>query len=399
MPKTEGGILVIRSMLAHDSKGQPMLRTVRSLLIIALLLGSTGGPARAARIAHPTRVGVAAVAPFRVVPVATGLNGPAAFTFGPHGKIWFAERGTGRIVVLDPSDGSRHTFFRVSGVDGSGERGALGLALHPRYPAVPIVYLYVTRLDGGILVNELLRIRASGGVGIGSRVLFRWAVTSASNHNGGRIVFGPDGMLWIVTGENADPSNSQALSNLRGKILRIRPDGSIPADNPFGTRIYAFGIRNSFGMAFDPMTGRLWESENGPDCNDEINLIVRGGNFAWGPSNSCPPSPADAVASDTNRDGPLPRRFPKARIADTVGVTGAAFCDGCGLGSAREGDLLFGDVDTDGIWAVDLNSTRTGIDTGPARLISAGTPVYSMEVGPGGGIYISGPDGIYRLRG
>ena len=124
---------------------------------------------------------------------------------------------------------------------------------------------------------------------------------------------------------------------------------------------------------------------------------MRGGNFAWGPSHSCPANPDDAVASDTNRDGPTPRRLPKALIEDTVGVTGAAFCDGCGLGAARQGDLLFGDVTTGGIWALDLDDTRRAADGPPVRLRSAPTGVFSMEVSPGGAIYLSGPGGIYRL--
>jgi glucose/arabinose dehydrogenase len=367
------------------------MRTIRSLMLCSTLVAAALAPAVALAPVASAGTGI------RVVPVRTGLEGPAAFTFGPDGTIWFAERGTGKIKVLDRSDGSMRLFADVTAVDGSGERGALGLALHPEYPARPFVYLYVTRTDHGTLVNELIRFRTEGGHPVARRVLFKWAVSNAGNHNGGRIPFGPDGNLWIVVGENADPANAQEVANLRGKILRIRPAGAIPASNPFGTRVYAYGIRNSFGMAFDPFTGRLWESENGPTCNDEINRIVRGGNYAWGPSFSCPADPNDAVAADTNRDGPEPRRFPEARIADTVGVTGAAFCDGCGLGAAREGDLLFGDVTEGGLWALDLTDTRMGADGPPVRLRFAGTSVFSMEVGPGGAIFFSGPDGIYRL--
>ena len=370
-----------------------MRRTIRALLATSLLL-ALGAPPATGLAARSLGVDGGGI---RVVAVRTGLNGPAAFTFGPGGTIWFAERGTGKIRVLDRSDGSMHLFADVTKVDGTGERGALGLALHPDYPRRPFVYLYVTRTDHGVKVNELLRFRNQGGHAAGRRVLFRWAVSAAGNHNGGRIVFGPDGNLWIVTGENADPSNSQERANLRGKIVRIRPGGAIPPNNPFGTRIYAFGIRNSFGMAFDPRTGKLWETENGPTCNDEINRIVRGGNFAWGPSQSCPADPDDAVAADTNRDGPAPRRFPEARIADTVGVTGAAFCKGCDLGAARAGDLFFGDITTGGIWALDLDDARRGADGPPVRLLSAPTGVMSMEAAPNGTIYFSGPSGIYRL--
>ena len=126
----------------------------------------------------------------------------------------------------------RGRFFDITGVDGTGERGALGLAMHPAYPTKPYVYAYVTRTDHGVLVNELLRIRAEHGVGVGFRVLFKWAVTSATNHNGGHILFGPDGLLYIVTGENADPANSQKLGNLRGKVLRIEAGRHDPGLEP-----------------------------------------------------------------------------------------------------------------------------------------------------------------------
>ena len=329
-----------------------------------------------------------------LIPVATGLQVPAGFTFSPKGQIWYLEKETGEVRVLSQATGADRLFFTITNVDGQGERGALGIALHPRWPAKPFVYAYVTRTDRGTLVNELLRIRSSHGQGTGYRVLFRWPVSSATNHNGGRIVFGPDGRLWIVIGENANPAYSQMKGNLRGKVLRIDPDGSIPKDNPFGTRIWSYGHRNSFGMAFDPATGRLWETENGPSCNDEINLIRKGGNFAWGPNQSCG---SLAAPHDTNRDGPTPRLVPKTYFLSTIGITGAAFCHGCGLGSALRGDLLFGDVNTAQIRAVDLDAARTSFDAAPRVLLGAGTPIYSMEVSPKGRIYVSGPGAIYRL--
>ena len=89
----------------------------------------------------------------------------------------------------------------------------------------------------------------------------------------------------------------------RGKILRLTRDGEAAPGNPFGSRVWAFGIRNSFGLAFDPVTGNLWETENGPECNDELNRIVRGGNYGWGPAADCGSA---TPPSDTNRDGPSP---------------------------------------------------------------------------------------------
>jgi glucose/arabinose dehydrogenase len=363
------------------------MRIVRTFLVAALL---TALPTAALAAPAPSRApGV------RAVVVEGDLQKPTGFTFAPDGRIWYIEKDSGEIRILSPGTGRDRLFFDVPDVEPSGERGGLGVALHPRWPDKPFVYAYVTRTGtGGDLQNQLLRIRAEGRDPAGWKVLLKWNVSTATNHNGGRIVFGPDGNLWIVTGENANPAFSQQRANLRGKVLRVRPDGSIPADNPFGTRVWAYGIRNSFGMAFDPKTGRLWETENGPSCNDEINLIVKAGNFAWGPSWQCPATPS---AADTNADGPAPRRLPKARFSTTIGITGAAFCANCDLGPRIGGDLLFGDVNTARIRALNMNATRTGFE-GSARIVLAmPTVIYSMERGPGGRIYVSGPTGIWRL--
>jgi aldose sugar dehydrogenase len=344
--------------------------------------------------ARPEASRAALAVSLKAVPVKTGLKTPAGFTFAPNGRIWYLEKDTGEIRILNPATGGDHLFWKISKVNGAGERGALGIAFHPRWPAQQYVYVYVTRTDHGTLVNELMRIHVKNGAASGWRPLFKWAVSGATNHNGGRILFGPHGKLFVVIGENGNPANAQRRSNLRGKILRINADGSIPKGNPFNTRVWSYGHRNSFGFDFDPATRRLWETENGPECNDEINLIHKGGNYAWGPNQSCGSLPAPR---DTNRDGPLPRILPKTWFVNTIGITGAAFCKGCGLGSAIAGDLVFGDVNTGSIRAIQLNANRTGFAAGSRIVLDPGTAVYSMETSPDGRIFFSGPSGIFRL--
>ena len=356
----------------------------RSILITVLTLASlvptTAGPARAGGTLD-------------VDPIKTGLNGPSAFTFAPGGNIWYLERGTGRIVSLDPSTGDEQRFFRIPGVDGSGERGALGIALHPDWPTTRRVFVYVTRSSGGPLRNQLVRVKR-GPSGASMKVLF--STPSNSNHNGGRILFGPNEKLFVITGEGGIPANSQDRSrNLRGKVLRLDLDGTGAAGNPFDSRIWAFGIRNSFGMAFDPQTDRLWDLQNGPECNDEINRIVRGGNYAWGPNEFCgsPPAPRD-----TNRDGPRPRRLPEHTFAQAIGITGGAFCEGCNLRDSDEGKLFFSSVGPGELRIATLDADRRTI-TGVSGSVLA-TPnsaVHSMEVAPDGMIYFSDHEGIYRI--
>lgn len=344
-------------------------------MLVAGAIGIAAGPAAAGGV--------------RAVRVASGLASPVGFTFTPGGTLVYLERHTGWLRFRTLATRVDRRVHRITNVNSDGERGALGVALHPDWPSRRFVYVYVTRNTAEGLRNQVLRIKVVNGDGVGVRRIVSIAAGPAPNHNGGRILFGPDEKLYVVVGDNADPANSQdRSSNLRGKILRLNPDGSIPANNPFGNRIWAYGIRNSIGFAFDPRTGRLWEQDNGPACNDEVNRIVRGGNHAWGPNQSCP---------NTNNSGPSPRIRPRYTFVDTVGLTGLVFCDACGLGAAFNGDLLVGAVNDGRIRRFDLNATRRGFDTGPHLVLDRPGPVLSLEVGPNRRIYFSDFEAIYRL--
>ncbi|MET0799792.1 MAG: PQQ-dependent sugar dehydrogenase, partial [Actinomycetota bacterium] len=126
--------------------------------------------------------------------------------------------------------------------------------------------------------------------------------------------------------------------------------------------------------------------ENGPECNDEINLVRSGDNYAWGPSESCP---------DTNQDGPAPRRLPKFNFSSTIGITGTTFCDGCRLGRTRDGDLFFGACCGGALQRIALNAPRTDVVGSPVSVL--GNTVYSMETAPNGRIFFSDTHAIYRL--
>jgi glucose/arabinose dehydrogenase len=328
--------------------------------------------------------------------VAGGLNGPAAFTFLNDGRIVYLERGTGQIHIYDPATQANSRFFTVPGVNGDGERGALGVAASPAWPNPRTLFVYVTRASKHGLQNQIVSVTAQSGSKAKMTVLFSQPASSSPYHNGGRILFGPDGMLYAIVGDGHDSSNSQALvtGNLRGKILRMTPAGGVPSDNPIaGSRIFAFGIRNSYGFTFDPQTGRLWETENGPECNDEINLIVGGGNFGWGPNETC----SGDSPGNTNNSGPTPRRQPKLWFVGTIGITGDMFCNGCDLGAAVEGNLFFGDVNTGVLRRVALNGARDDVSGSAIDVLNSPGGIYSMETAPNGRIYFSDAQAIYRL--
>jgi glucose/arabinose dehydrogenase len=368
------------------------MRTIRLLTAATcLVLLSPGTGSAGMDVLRATPASAAAI---KVVPVKTGLNGPSGFTFSPNGKIWYLERATGEVRILNPKTGADRLFYTIASVNSAGERGALGIALDPSWRTQPFVYVYVTRTWNGALRNVLVRIRNDGGHATHFRVLLSTPPSATGYHNGGRIRFGPDHKLYVMVGDGHASSNAQdRTSNLQGKILRLDRDGSAAAGDPYG-RIWSFGHRNSFGFTFDPKTGRLWETENGPECNDEINLIVRGGDFGWGANENC----SGTAPRDTNNSGPKPRRLPKTYFPTPIGITGAAFCLACGLGASVNGDLVFGDVNTGSIRAINMNASRTGFSASSRVLLAPSTGgVHSLEIGPNHRIYFSGPNGIYRL--
>ena len=332
------------------------------------------------------------------VAVITGLESPTSFyVSSDNTRIWYAERFTGEIRRRNLQNGNDALVFTVSNVLGGQEQGLFGVALHPNFPTTQFLYAFATRQTGNGARNQVLKITLSNGVGVASQVIFESG--AASHHNGGRIEFGPDGQLYIVVGENTVAANSQNLgaTNKAGKIHRITPDGAVPADNPIaGNTIWAYGIRNSFGFGFDPTNNQLWATDNGPQCNDEIDRITKGGNYAWGQNATCG---GPLLAPDnTNQDGPTPRRKPKHFYANPIAVTGLGFCSSCGAGSAAEGAMLVGAANNGHIRRLTLDSGRVNVVSESLYYDHVGA-VFSVETRPGQPVYFSDPSGIYRLTG
>lgn len=322
-----------------------------------------------------------------------GLDFPATFTFDPSGKIYYGERFSGQIRVYSPANGSDTLFFTVRNVSTQGEQGLLGLAVDPLFTAgKPFVYAYATRTTTGGLKNQILRIKKRSGGRPTSKVIFSSNTAPGQYHDGGRILFGPDGKLYAVIGESHSPANAQNLASTAGKIVRMNRDGSIPTDNPQSNRYYySYGHRNSYGFTFDPQNGKLWESENGPECNDEINPITRGGNHAWGPNETC----AGTAPQNTNQDGPTPRIMPAVFYTPTIAPTGIAFCNGCGL-VGSEGTLFFADNNGGRIHRLVLTADRSGVAS-QAVVYDHPRAAFSMERGIDGALYFSDDGGIYKL--
>jgi quinoprotein glucose dehydrogenase len=162
----------------------------------------------------------------------------------------------------------------------------MGLAVHPRFSEQPYIYAMYTYRAAGGLHNRVVRLRDRGNAGTVEGTILD-GLPGARLHNGGRLEFGPDGMLYVTVGEQFQGERAQDRDLPAGKILRLTPEGEIPEDNPFGTAVYSYGHRNPQGLAWEPATTALFISEHGPSgeggrfAHDEVNVIEKGGNYGW----------------------------------------------------------------------------------------------------------------------
>lgn len=225
---------------------------------------------------------------FTVETVATGLEVPWAMALAPDGRLFVTER-PGRIRVI-VADTLRADPWATLAVREEGEAGLMGLALAPDFASSGHVYVVGTFESGGGLVNRVMRFTEVAGRGTDPRVIID-DIPAARFHAGDAIAFGADGMLYLATGDAREPESARDPTSLAGKILRYRPDGTPPPDNPSpGSPVWASGLRNPQGLAWDPGSGQLFATDHGPSGfpnerfrtgNDEVNAIVRGGDYGW----------------------------------------------------------------------------------------------------------------------
>ncbi|REF35257.1 PQQ-dependent sugar dehydrogenase [Thermasporomyces composti] len=233
-------------------------------------------PATARPISTPTPVKPAR--PTVDGTIVDDLTTPWGLAFLPTGEALVAERDTGRIKLIEKS-GDTTTVGRVRGVRAVAESGLLGLAVAPTTGnRDPLVFAYVTTAtDNRVIAMPYDRAKQE----LGKPRVILSGIPSGAIHNGGRMTFGPDGYLYIGTGDASHGDLAQDLDSLGGKILRITPDGKPAPGNPFpNSPVWSYGHRNVQGLAFDD-DGRLWATEFGQDTWDELNLIQKGGNYGW----------------------------------------------------------------------------------------------------------------------
>ncbi len=270
-----------------------------TLLLGAIAIAGSPQLARNAKAAPRTqRGGTVAEAdealPPGVVPeqVTTAISQPVAMAFDPAGRLFLAKRG-GAVRLIEGGALQAAPVITFS-VDTCYERGLVGLAVDPDFAENHYLYVQYTAFSNcDLTLSTVARFVEHDGVGSDPVTIFTTPFRG-TYHSGNNIHFGPDGKLYVSTGDNSDASNGQNVTVPLGKMHRINPDGSIPADNPVFTQtgalssLYAFGLRNSFDFTFDKVvTGRIFATENGPSCDDELNRVEAGWDYGWRGSYPC----------------------------------------------------------------------------------------------------------------
>ncbi len=286
--------------------------------------------------------------PYRVEIVASRLQAPWSAVFAPDGRIFFSER-PGWVRVIQNGRVLDQPALLLNDVAASAKMGLLGLTLDPGFSTNHLLYLaYNYDLGKERYRMRVVRYREKQNRLIEPKTLIE-DIPAYRNHTGGRLRFGPDGCLYITTGDANNPPLAQRLDSLAGKILRIRPDGSIPSDNPFVNHtnahgaIWSYGHRNPQGLAFQTGSGALFAPEHGPDNGDEINLVIKGQNYGWPQSH--------------HRQAREGLCSPVLEFTPSIGPAAADFYQGKQFPELR-GKLLVGCMRGEGILSIGFHGTE-----------------------------------------
>lgn len=293
-------------------------------------------------------------------------------------KIFFTEKNTGKVRIMEGQRLLDQACVKLD-VNASGERGALGIALHPNFKQNHFLYVYYT--NASPLENRVDRFTVRDNRCRDREGIIDAPAGSGTNHNGGQIEFA-GGKLYVSVGDAAGPALAQNTSSKAGKILRINPNGSVPDGNPFNNAVWSYGIRNPFGLAHKPGTTKIYETENGPECDDELNIIKKGRNYGWGPGYNC------GTAGVGNN--PVP---PEVRWSDVIVPTDLGWYSGK-LKALR--GLLGGDYGGGRIHRFPMNDRGTSVKKDQV-IYNGGDSITDVAEGPGGWLYFLTQNAIKRV--
>lgn len=364
-----------------------MTRMPKALyLALALSLSPWAASSLAAQGGAPVMRVEAHSGPIQVETVASGLVHPWGMAFLPDGRLLVTER-PGRLRIVAADGTLSPPLGGVPDVYARGQGGLLDVTLHPRFDENGLVYLSFAEPGDGGAGTALARGRLQDGALTGTEVIFRQTPKIDSGHHfGSRVVFAPDGTLFLTMGDRGQGDPAQDLSNHVGTIVRLTDDGSVPPDNPFVgiagalPEIWSYGHRNAQGAAIHPQTGALWENEHGPRGGDEINIPEKGKNYGW-----------PLVSWGTHYSGwPIadPPRRPDLEQSihqwtPVIAVSGMDFYT-AGLFPGWQGNVLVGGLVSQGIVRLSLDGQTV---TGEER-IDLGHRIRQVRQGPDGAVYV-----------
>jgi aldose sugar dehydrogenase len=303
--------------------------------------------------------------------IVTNVEIPWSMAFAPDGRLFFTER-PGRVRIYQNNQLLPAPALTLEDVRHVGEGGLMGIALHPQFASNRFVYLLYTANASGGMVNRLARYRETNNM-LTDRAVLLERMTANSIHNGGRIRFGPDGLLYLTMGDAANTSLSQTLSSLNGKILRVDENGIAAGGNPFGSEIWTWGHRNPQGLDWNPSNGDLWATEHGASGNDEINRLQPGRNYGW---------PVIEGAA-TRPDMETPAQF----FSPSIAPSGGSFHNGSRIAGLRH-NFFFGALTGQHIRRVILDSANpTRIASTERWLNGEFGRIRDVVLGPDGALY------------
>lgn len=375
--------------------GQKLFPALRTVALVAALTAG-GAPAFAQKVeksqAHD----------FRIVTVAEGLENPWGMAFLPDGRMLVTERA-GRMRIVGKDGKLSRPVAGLPKVAAVGQGGLLDVALDPEFADNGLVYFTFAQPGDGGQGTAAARGKLEGNALRNVEVIFRQKPKlSGGQHFGSRLVFAPDGTLYVSMGDRGRQDRAQDRSSHQGAIARIHPDGSVPQDNPSVDaesalpEIYTWGNRNVQGMALNPWTKEIWAHEHGPKGGDEVNILKSGANYGW-PRTTFGRAYSGGVISDkTEMEGVEP---PLLHWTPSIAPSGLAFYDGDKFPQWK-GDMFAGALALEHLRRVDLDGDMKVV--GQEELLKdLGERIRDVRAGPDGYIYIltdSGDGKLLRLE-
>jgi glucose/arabinose dehydrogenase len=369
------------------------------LVLLTLLTACTATPVPPGGTAAPTPELSLTTAPveevgkaiYRAETFATGVGFATAMDFAPDGRLFVGEKN-GSVRYIDTSGKISDPVLTLSNIDTSGERGLLGFTLDPSFAETGYFWMFYTLKDARM--NRISRFTLKDNVAGDEQISFEFKIAFETSTilNGGGLHFGPDGALYIAAGSTNNVFASNEQDSPQGKIHRVDPT-QFPAqplpDNPNpNSTIFARGLRNVFDFTFNPANGFLYATENGGDCDDEINLVVANGDYGWH---------TDGLCEDNNLPADYPYNRPLLYFTPTISPTGITFYNGS-IFPEWQGNLFYCswhwgklvrlEVTEDGMHLHKAERIETGIDK-PCRI--------DITQGPDGYLYYADITTIFKL--